>query len=103
MTLTEKYRSGELKEGWYYIKSSNPNNLDIDYFTGKLWFECDTSEIIEILFPVPAYSQLQEIGKKLYKAQNLLLEHGVLLKGSKLYEAEDLINECREIIEGDAT
>lgn len=65
--LTEKWKAGELKEGWYYILNQN-NTVRIE--EANVWIGryekpyigfYDDSGIKEILTPVPSYEELQSL------------------------------------------
>ena len=58
--LTEQWKNGELKEGWYYL-SIIPNKKCIDYFTGQDFERYNEWAIEEVLVPVPTYEELEEL------------------------------------------
>ena len=99
--LTNKWKKGELPEGWYYIKVDNKlaNNPVItecvsDYnLSGKFipdFYEYDDDKITEVLAPVPSYEEWQA-------SYNCMLENEVLrLKNAQLKE---LLKECKDLIE----
>lgn len=67
--LTEKWKQGELKAGYYYVKNEFGNIFPSDYseeydsindvVVKDFWTE--VSEIIEVIAPVPSYKEWQEI------------------------------------------
>ena len=77
MTLTEQWKNGELKEGWYYIELNEPFDKihkDISYYSlGSFDIEVDSNYIIEVLAPVPSYEEYKKL--------------------------KELLKECRETIE----
>ena len=58
-TLTEQWKSGELKEGWYYL-SITPNKKCIDYYYGKDFERYNEWAITKVLAPVPSYKEFFE-------------------------------------------
>ncbi len=59
-TLTEKWKNGTLKEGWYYL-SIVPNKKCIDYFIGQDFERYNEWAIEEVLAPVPSYEEWEEL------------------------------------------
>ena len=78
-TLTEQWKSGELKQGWYYINSG-----DIDYKYSKYnpadFFATPHEDIKKVLAPVPSYEEWQA-------------------KDKENKQLKELIKECREILD----
>ena len=68
--LTEKWKAGELKEGWYYILNQN-NTIRIEeanvwigrYEKPFVGFD-DDSGIKEVIAPVPSYDELKSLKEK---------------------------------------
>lgn len=78
--LTEKWKAGELEEGWYYVRTGNgkigitlywqDKSIDDEFFS-----DYDNNDVIDIIAPVPSYEELQalkEENAKLLKAVRLL-------------------------------
>lgn len=59
MTLTEKWKKGELPEGEKYIQLRD-NRIFTAYFNGKEFREVYNSDIKEVLAPVPTYNEYLE-------------------------------------------
>ena len=72
-TLTEQWKSGELKQGWYYINSG-----DIDYKYSKYnpadFFVTPHEDIKKVLAPVPSYEEWQAKDKENQQLKELLKE-----------------------------
>lgn len=62
-TLTEQWKNGELKEGWYYL-SITPNKKCIDYYYGKDFERYNEWAIEEVLTPVLSYKEYNELLEK---------------------------------------
>ena len=62
--LTEQWRKGELKEGFYYINDSN-KDVSIDYYLCDYWERHFDSEILEVLAPVPSGEEWQQLKEQL--------------------------------------
>ena len=69
--LTEKWKSGELEQGWYYINSG-----DIDYKYSKYnsadFFVTPYEDIKEILAPVPSYEEREKLAEENKQLKELL-------------------------------
>lgn len=67
--LTDKWKKGELKAGYYYVKNEFGNIFPSDYSEeydsindcGVLGFWNEVSEIIEVLTEVPTYKEYQAL------------------------------------------
>lgn len=64
--LTEKWKTGELEEGYYYIKvNKNLSYVEVDYYhifgETKYWSGNDDENISEVIAPVPTYEELQSL------------------------------------------
>lgn len=63
MTLTEQWKKGELKEGWYYIRnkahSIKFNQMAFFMVFGEVsyWTNCKDEDVEEVLAPVPSYEE----------------------------------------------
>lgn len=91
MTLTEQWRKGELKFGAYYV-----NRLE----EHRVWLYNDRSktpesqhEIYEILAPVPAYDEWQQLHK-------FLEEFNALEVAKENQQLKELIKEIRSLWKG---
>ena len=89
--LTEKWKKGEIPNGYYWIRLSWGGMIIMAYYTGfDGLFELDdhyydSDEISEVLAPVPSYEEWQA-------SYNCMLENEVLrLKNAQLKE---LLKEC---------
>lgn len=67
--LTEQYKKGELKAGYYYVKNEFGNIFPTDYSeeydsindSGVLGFWNEVSEITEVIDKVPTYKEYQAL------------------------------------------
>ena len=89
--LTEQWKKGELKEGWYYIELNEPFDKihkDISYYSlGSFDIEVDSNYIIEVLEPVPSYEEWQKMKEQrdacawaLDKIGDVLVNHKLVKK-----------------------
>ena len=64
MTLTEKWKKGELENDWYYIRTTNGIEKweYIKQSHGFGYYE--TEWVLEVLAPVPSYEEWQELSKQ---------------------------------------
>ena len=74
-TLTEKWKDGELDEGWYYVVREGDDEIRMLYFEGDYFLDTDVpldnDNIKEVLSAVPSYVQykgLMDDSKELDKA-----------------------------------
>ena len=64
--LTEKWKAGELEEGWYYIKYEEENEISIAFACewierfASVGFEFD-HDVEEVIAAVPSYEELQSL------------------------------------------
>jgi hypothetical protein len=66
--LTEKWKSGKLEDGDYYIKTSG---VIIQMYFDGLYFEgADEEDIQEVLAPVPSYEELQQLRQLLKECKD---------------------------------
>ena len=83
--LTEQWKKGGLKEGWYYI-----NDSQIDYKYSKYssvdFFITPHEDIKEVLAPVPSYDEWQKVLNIAFNNEVLRLENAKL---------KELLKECR--------
>lgn len=90
--LTEQWRNGTLKEGYYYIenKSQSIKFVEIDYYNvfgdTRYWSGCDDEDIEEVLAPVPTYEEW----KAAYECQLMESEEVLTLK-QQLKEAKKIL------------
>ena len=101
-TLTEQWKKGELKTGWYYVKNEFGNifiseySKDYDFIGERVisGFFTEVSEIIEIICEVPDYIEWKNY------VNGYCEEHEYNLKLSEEnQQLKDLLKECREWIE----
>ena len=98
--LTEKWKAGELEEGWYYIKYEG-NEVGIAFaceWIGRYEYPCVGFEfeddIEEVLAPVPSFKELQSLKAQLaeHKEYCCCAKNEVLvLENARLKE---LMKEC---------
>ena len=72
-SLTEKWKDGELEEGYYYIRWSfdcddEPSYMidffDTENFTGGAFINKQRKFIDEVICPVPSYDEYNELTRK---------------------------------------
>ena len=65
--LTEQWKNGTLKEGYYYIKNKSQSIkfIEVDYYNvwgdTRYWSGCDDEDIEEVLATVPTYEEWEEL------------------------------------------
>lgn len=59
--LTEQWKNGTLKEGWYYL-SIVPSKKCIDYYYGKDFERYNEWAITKVIAPVPTYDEWRKEG-----------------------------------------
>jgi hypothetical protein len=95
MTLTEKWKKGELKEGWYYIRnkahSIKFNQMAFFMVFGEVsyWTNCKDEDVEEVLAPVPSYEEWNQLRK-------FLEEFNALEVANENEQLKDLLKEWRE-------
>ena len=99
MTLTEKWKKGELEQGWYYIECIDlPKRwIDVDYYRNDCYEDegfCkgffdhnDWRGINKVLAPVPSYEEWQKMKEQrdacawaLDKIGDVLVKHKLVKK-----------------------
>lgn len=85
MTLTEKWKKGELERGRYYIKYRG--NYMQDNWHGDCWEDSWSEYVEEVLAPVPSYEEWQKVLNIDFINEVLRLENAKL---------KELLNKCRE-------
>lgn len=83
--LTEKWKSGELEKGAYYVKDERGNvyidEYDDEYSCGYYLRTCFSSDCVsEVLAPVPSYEELQSLEADRGGITNATKRHGRLIK-----------------------
>jgi hypothetical protein len=69
--LTEKYKAGELEEGWYWVSDEYSKGYWLDYCTGFSWEKDSDKEAgFKILSIVATPDQLQEAKELLNELLN---------------------------------
>ena len=106
MTLTEQWKKGELKEGWYYVLCEDEMVMlewEGDYFlSGDVPLTGDGDVYIkEVLAPVPSYEEWQKVLNIDFNNEVLRLENAKLkelLKESAAYVKSVVVvaNDCKE-------
>jgi hypothetical protein len=111
--LTEQWRIGELKTGWYYVKNEFGNIFVSEYYKGydhineriEKDFFTEVLDITEILAPVPSYEEWQGLNKdidtmtELWKNERSQLNEKIQLIGKLSVQAVDLKNEIKQLKE----
>lgn len=59
--LTEQWKNGELKAGWYYITTTFTDGVLMEWFDGDEFRTLFTCNVKEVLAPVPSYEEWQEL------------------------------------------
>lgn len=95
--LTEKWKAGELKEGYYYIKYED-NYIGIAFaceWIGRYEYPCVGFEfeedIEEILAPVPSYEELQRL-----ESDSLAKKEGEEIVAELNYKNKELLKRNKE-------
>lgn len=99
--LTDKWKKGELPDGWYYKTSILGNITIADISTlNKYRNRPDWEDIITILAPVPSFEEYQELlSDQLAKSEGVEINAELEKENTKLKE---LLKECVELM-GDGT
>ena len=99
MTLTEKWKKGELPEGDYYIKRRN-GYLPYDNIDSRgVWRNSIDEDVVEVLAPVPSYEEWNQLHKFLEEFNALeVAKENEQLKGYNEY-LRNIIKECEPYIE----
>lgn len=72
-TLTEQWKKGELKQGWYYVQlqegvyADNVKSIIMDYYTEFCDFMKHPYLIELVLAPVPSYDEWQQVQEQINK------------------------------------
>ena len=84
--LTEQWKKGELKQGWYYVQLIRGEyRIDLYIKDKNEWVDCPDNIIDAVVCTVPSYEEWQA-------SYNCMLENEVLrLKNAQLKE---LLKEC---------
>ena len=110
--LTEKYKKGELKAGYYYVKNEFGNIFPSDYSEN---YDCisdtvikdfftEVSEIKEVLEPVPSYEEYTKLKEELKDYEYQHKQHGICyddmfckleLARKENRQLKELLKECR--------
>lgn len=89
--LTEKWKKGELPNGWYYVRLiRGEHRIDLYINDKNEWIDCPDDIIDTVVCEVPSYEEWQKHRKTLLKTQekNCDLE----IKNKQL---KDLLKECK--------
>lgn len=95
--LTEKWKNGELEDGWYYILNLNnvvrieETNVWIGKYEKPYVGFYDDSGIKEVLAPVPSYDELQEL-----KSECKSLSYGLDIAVKRNRYLLRLLKECKD-------
>ncbi len=87
MNLTDDWKDGTLKSGWYYLKFQN-ETVDIDFFDedDNSWLCNSDKDYIpfEIIAPVPSWGELSHLETKLE------------WQDKRIAELKELLGECKK-------
>jgi hypothetical protein len=100
-TLTEQWKNGELKDGWYYILFTNEKLIGIDGCTDSVFWHTD-NKILKVLTPVPTYEEweeLQESNDGLSKLMFKSLMNRFVKADEERERLEEQLKEANEVIE----
>ena len=88
--FTEQWKSGTLREGWYYILFTNEKLIGIDGCTDSVFWHTD-NKILKVLAPVPSYDQFSQLAKKVEELTTKCsqLEKKVKKRGMQIERAYD--------------
>jgi hypothetical protein len=92
-TLTEQWKNGTLKEGWYYL-SIVPSKKCIDYFFGQDFERYNEWAIEEVLAPVPSYDHFVELVTKCHRLEKQL---DIATKALREYSNENSWVDCKTV------
>lgn len=78
--LTEQYRKGELKEGWYYVRDEAyqvyPAQYirDYDYIKDKAYADFPNADnlVVDVLCECPKYKEWQELKELLKECKHIM-------------------------------
>lgn len=98
MTLTEKWKKGELEQGWYYVQLIRGEyRIDLYIKDKNEWIDCPDAIIDAVVCAVPSYEELQELKAQLaeHKEYCCCAKNEVLvLENARL---KDLLKECKPL------
>lgn len=97
--LTEKWKKGELPEGWYWVKRVTWSEcINMLYNWSDTFLDgdvpVDNDNIIEVLAKVPDYEEWQALNQNL---DSTMQTNKALCK--KLAELKELLRECKGIFD----
>jgi len=97
--LTEKWKNGELEDGYYYVKVSWGIEEDVcqDYYFSMRdeWEIHINDRIKEVLAPVPSYDKVKEL-----KEDNRFLKSGIETRDKQIERLQEQIKEANSVICG---
>ena len=115
MTLTEKYKKGELPYGYYYIKTISGGEVIDRYYRdctdydlceyGDVWENRFEDEIIEVLAPAPNYVKWKALNEgvntmtELWRQERSQLNEKIQLIGKLTVQVVDLKEENQQLKE----
>ena len=91
MTLTDKWKKGELPNGMYYIEFKD-GDIAKDVYAFGSWGNINEHFLKQVLAPVPSYEEWKSTGKFAMEAMKVAEENQQLKE--LLKECRNLINEC---------
>ena len=96
MTLTEQWKKGELKSGWYYITTSFADEALREYFDGDEFRTVFTCNVKEVLAPVPSYEEWQRTfhyaGKYEHEYTSCVMDYENLKEENQ--QLKELLSKC---------
>lgn len=101
--LTEQWKKGELKEGWYYIRNKGHsikfNQMAFFMVFGEVsyWTNCKDEDVEEVLAPVPSYEEWQELSKQRNQLIRDVKDLAYIQEENQ--QLKELLKECKETIE----
>ena len=104
-TLTEQWKKGELKSGWYFVKVGN-YEAEIDLYDDdqNQWFNCCDKDIypVEILAPVPSYEEWERVKKYANKCEVEYIECANDYEKLKEenQQLKELLGDCQQSFRG---
>lgn len=91
MSLTDLWKEGKLKTGWYYVMFNCYDTPKPSYYSNKYNVFSNDGKTEEVLAPVTSYEELQEL--KHFDGKNVCVDNEVLeTKIAELIETNDSLN-----------
>ena len=94
--LTEKWKNGELKDGWYYVETNEPFKpskvIILEYYRTSFESDIDSNYIYKIIAPVPSYEEWKSVCDDCNSMQETIFS-----QDSIYCENENLLEEIEKI------